>query len=228
MDALLIEEIARMLREELRTLHAEIRETFSKSAFPLPFVPAPEVQATADDECFSEHVPQFAWDTTTSMSCIDESVPPPPFVPTPEVKVVDDDEHRLFTDGTEAVACATTVSDVAPNERGLTTNSSPARGIPAGNTVDCNLIPKSHATANNLVTKSSPPQQSSPCGSTPTRLDPGRCARSSVDLVVGAPHLDPHSELYNAIGKHNTATDVGIHSFRLGLNRFADFTNKEY
>jgi hypothetical protein len=114
-----------MLREELRMLHAEIRETFSKSAFPLPFVPAPEVQATADDECFSEHVPQFAWDTTTSTSCIDESVPPPPFVPTPEVKVVDDDEHRLFTDGTEAVACATTVSDVAPNERGLTTDSSP-------------------------------------------------------------------------------------------------------
>jgi hypothetical protein len=32
-------------------------------------------------KCFSEHVAQFAWDTATSTSCIDESVLPPPFVP---------------------------------------------------------------------------------------------------------------------------------------------------
>jgi hypothetical protein len=174
MDALLIEEIARMLREELRMLHAEIRETFSKSAFPLPFVPAPEVQATADDECFSEHVPQFAWDTTTSMSCIDESVPPPPFVPTPEVKVVDDDEHRLFTDGTEAVACATTVSDVAPNERGLTTNSSSRVASP----------PATQWTATSSPSRMPPPTTSSPSHhrhSSHPRVDPPQHVSIQVD-----------------------------------------------
>jgi hypothetical protein len=30
------------------------------------------------------------------------------------------------------------------------------------------------------------------------------------------------------IDQHNTAADAGLHSFRLGLNRFADITNEEY
>lgn len=30
------------------------------------------------------------------------------------------------------------------------------------------------------------------------------------------------------IDEHNAAADAGVHSFRLGLNRFADLTNKEY
>jgi hypothetical protein len=159
-------------------------------------------------ECISEHVTQFARDTTTSTSWIDESVLPPPFVPTPEVEVADD--RRLFTDDAEAVARATAVSDVTPDERGLT-NISPVRRIPTSNavarvlnvvptttldmpscidnTLDRNIIPKSHATAN-LFSKSSPPQQSSPCGAASTHLDPGQCAQSSTVLVISAPHSD--------------------------------------
>jgi opacity protein-like surface antigen len=30
------------------------------------------------------------------------------------------------------------------------------------------------------------------------------------------------------IDEHNAAADAGVHSFRLGLNRFADLTNEEY
>ncbi|KAG0527808.1 hypothetical protein BDA96_06G265200 [Sorghum bicolor] len=54
-----------------------------------------------------------------------------------------------------------------------------------------------------------------------------------------------HGRTYNAIGEeerryqvfrdnlriideHNAAADAGVHSFRLGLNRFADLTNEEY
>lgn len=54
-----------------------------------------------------------------------------------------------------------------------------------------------------------------------------------------------HGKTYNAIGEeehryqvfkdnlryidaHNAAADAGVHSFRLGLNRFADLTNEEY
>jgi hypothetical protein len=54
-----------------------------------------------------------------------------------------------------------------------------------------------------------------------------------------------HGKIYNAIGEeerrfavfrdnlrhideHNVAADAGVHSFRLGLNRFADITNEEY
>nr|BAJ85145.1 predicted protein [Hordeum vulgare subsp. vulgare] len=54
-----------------------------------------------------------------------------------------------------------------------------------------------------------------------------------------------HGSTYNAIGEeerrfeafrdnlryidqHNAAADAGVHSFRLGLNRFADLTNEEY
>ncbi|GJN26220.1 hypothetical protein PR202_gb14134 [Eleusine coracana subsp. coracana] len=54
-----------------------------------------------------------------------------------------------------------------------------------------------------------------------------------------------HGKAYNAIGEeeqryqvfkdnlryidaHNAAADAGVHSFRLGLNRFADLTNEEY
>jgi hypothetical protein len=54
MDPLLMEEIAKMLREELRMLHVEIREAFPKSVFPSPFIPVPKVQAAADDESFNE------------------------------------------------------------------------------------------------------------------------------------------------------------------------------
>jgi hypothetical protein len=51
MDPLLIEEIARMLREGLRMLHAEIREAFSDTmraaehvlVYSPPFVLAPDV-----------------------------------------------------------------------------------------------------------------------------------------------------------------------------------------
>jgi hypothetical protein len=237
MDPLLMEEIATMLREELRMLRVEMCHAFSKSMcmaeqgpmcppHPSHNVLAPEVMV--DDECFtesallppfvpaaeciSEHVTQFTRDTTTSTSWIDESVLPPPFVPTPEVKVADDDNRRLFTDNTEAVAHATAVGDVTPDKRGLTNISSPVRRIPTSNvvarvlnvvptttldmpscidnTMDCNIIPKSHATANNLFSKASPPQQSSPCGAASTHLDPGRCAQSSTVLVIGAPHLD--------------------------------------
>jgi hypothetical protein len=54
-----------------------------------------------------------------------------------------------------------------------------------------------------------------------------------------------HGRTYNALGEgerrfqvfrdnlryideHNAAADAGVHSFRLGLNRFADLTNEEY
>jgi hypothetical protein len=54
-----------------------------------------------------------------------------------------------------------------------------------------------------------------------------------------------HGKSYNAVGEeerryaafrdnlryideHNAAADAGVHSFRLGLNRFADLTNEEY
>jgi hypothetical protein len=47
MDPLLIEEIARMLS-------AEIHKTSSKSTFPPPFFPAPEVQVITDNERFNE------------------------------------------------------------------------------------------------------------------------------------------------------------------------------
>ncbi|PKA65841.1 Oryzain alpha chain [Apostasia shenzhenica] len=57
--------------------------------------------------------------------------------------------------------------------------------------------------------------------------------------------MDRHGRAYNAveekdrrlkvfrdnlryIDEHNAAADAGIHSFRLGLNRFADLTNEEY
>jgi hypothetical protein len=46
MDPLLMEEIARMLR-------AEMREAFSKSVFPPSCVPAPEIQADNDVERFA-------------------------------------------------------------------------------------------------------------------------------------------------------------------------------
>jgi hypothetical protein len=57
--------------------------------------------------------------------------------------------------------------------------------------------------------------------------------------------MSRHGKAYNAIGEeerryqvfrdnlryidqHNAAADAGVHSFRLGLNRFADLTNEEY
>jgi hypothetical protein len=79
-------------------------------------------------KCFSEQVVGFAWDMATTTSCIDESVFPPPFVPAQEVEVTNVYECRLFTDDTEAVACATASSDHAPNQCGLTTTCSSASG----------------------------------------------------------------------------------------------------
>jgi hypothetical protein len=62
---------------------------------------------------------------------------------------------------------------------------------------------------------------------------------------VYAEWMAQHGRTYNALGEedrrfqvfrdnlryidqHNTAADAGLHSFRLGLNRFADITNEEY
>ncbi|XP_047066075.1 oryzain alpha chain-like [Lolium rigidum] len=62
---------------------------------------------------------------------------------------------------------------------------------------------------------------------------------------VYAEWMAQHGRTYNALGEedrrfqvfrdnlryidqHNTAADAGLHSFRLGLNRFADTTNQEY
>jgi hypothetical protein len=86
---------------------------------------------------FSEHIAGFVRDTATSRidDHFTESVLPPPFVPISAVEVADNDERRLFSDDAEEVAGATADSDVAPDERDLTTNSFPVHGFPTSNDV---------------------------------------------------------------------------------------------
>jgi hypothetical protein len=79
MDPLLIEEIATMLREELRMLHVEMCDAFSKLM------------------CMAEHVPVRPPHIVLTPEVVvdDESMFLPPSIPAPEIQA--DDDVKLFT-----------------------------------------------------------------------------------------------------------------------------------